>query len=340
MSARKMTKKTTKDESEVIEGVIVNNDKVTKDPEINQDKFYKLLSDFDIDINATPEKQLKAAVADSNDLTYLAFRAGLRLIHTKQQCAHGEFEKLLEKANYTTQKASELMAMGRMITSATPKEINQIIKLPKTKLAGFARLEYSTLSETLADERAFSELSDMSVRDFNKRIKNLSTELDTRNKKIQQLSDQLQSKKIIDKDQPDYFDMIRQESNAAATKITLSCDDLQGLTDELEKAIQTGDPELAKFNALAAASLFTQSRAAAAHALRVFRTIETQFEHIVNLDDGLPADAVFTDAEIDQAIVTRSDLTVDHKQAQIIREHERLAKKPRKRGGQKKPKSL
>lgn len=310
------------------------------------DKSIQLAEEMELNLSLTSNQLMSSAVNCMNSAAKMIVEAGLFLQKVKSECEHGEFATLCGKHGFTKQRAWEAIRYAQLAASLPKPKRNQILELPKKKVLALASLEPETVEQALDDQDFVDDIASMSYGDLRDRVKKLESNnadllLDKETLKLQtkDLKATINNKKR-ESGLPDYVEVVRHESNALATQIMMCSDSLNSLLSDLSTAIETGDPNLAKFNALGAASLLTQTRAATAHLLHTYQTLQTPLGSIANIDDELPADVIFSESEIQQSIVMRNEMTRNHEQDRIIRENEREAKKPRKRGAPKKIKKL
>ena len=309
------------------------------------DKSIQLAEEMELNLELTNNQLMSSAVNCFNSAAKMLVEAGLFLQKVKADCVHGEFTGLCEKHGFTKHKASEAMRYAQLAASLPKAKRNQILELPKKKVLALASIEPETVEQALDDQDFVDDIASMSYGDLRTRVKQLESknadlQVDNETLKIREkdLKATINNKKR-ESGLPDYVEVTRHESNALATQAMMCGDGLLSLLSDLSTAMETGDPDLAKFNALGAASLLTQARAATAHMLHIYQTLQDSLGGIASIDDELPADALFSEAEIQQAIVVRNEMTRNHEQDRIIRENEREAKKPRRRGAPKKNKA-
>jgi hypothetical protein len=125
-----------------------------------------------IDIGASLEMRLSAAVGRTNQALRLVVEAGLLFISAKAELKHGEFMPKLEELGVNPKRAHECMVFARA-AAALPDDLREaLMHQPKSKALALASADIEVLEDLLADDAA-GDLNALSVRELRQRIRDL-----------------------------------------------------------------------------------------------------------------------------------------------------------------------
>lgn len=305
------------------------------------DKVVTLAGELTINVESSTEELLDRGIKKTNSALRLVVEAGVNFLMAKSKVPHGEFEKLIKKKGVSSQRVSEAMNMARFAAKLPAKQRNSMLSMHKTKAQMLAHTDPEVI-ENLVDEDTdgqFEEINALSVRDLRNRIRQLEAqnadldiELDTVVTREKALKNKV-NKQLEHSEYPGFVVAARHESNALSDKALLCFDDIERLINEMAHMHEAGLNT--EHVSMAVATITIHVRSLMSKSAQLIQQLQASGIELPPLGD-FPSKLQYTDDEIVQAISDRRLMVDDLRQEALIREDEREAKKPRKRGAPKK----
>lgn len=122
-------------------------------------------------ITGDPAAQVAKAAFAINMATRMAVEAGYNLLAAKSACESGEFERVIEEAGFTSQRASEAMRRAKFMT-AQPEAVRvDLLSMAPTKLLLLASADSEVIEGLLEDGEDVQDLNALSFRELRAQLR-------------------------------------------------------------------------------------------------------------------------------------------------------------------------
>lgn len=305
------------------------------------DEARQLALDMGLNLSGVQGMLIQHAIDRANQSHVLEVEAGLFLLAAKSQCAHGEFQSLIEDYGFSYRRAAEWMAIANLTARLPIDERENVLMLGKKKLLLLSQTEPEILGQLLLEGKGF-DIKEAKLGETRRRIAELTaanaqtsvelkkTELE--NEKLQaQLQAAVKSRADTSDIVPPHVSDIRLETAALYKKAELSIDGIARLTPDIHLLDDEWALSSARSAFAALQGLIAQAKGVAAELHRTYGA---------DLDGDTSTMERLTQKELFKCATEYKELVGEHEHEAALRAYERDLDKPKGKGRPKAPPKL
>ncbi len=318
----------------------VDKKRLTPESGVEQDLIERIVSEgqmLEINLPESTEDLKTWLIERENQVARESARMGFGYLALKSQIPHGEFKAWLDNNNLAERRVYELINVAKMLLNLPERDKRKLLNAKKSQLIELARMPAESIEE-ISEAGQLDDLLCLPVKELAKKLRNTETELDTQRTENKELKARLKKERATSP-LPDFVVVTRHESNAMSEQALLNIDGLSQLAGDLVGLHQgAGDKsdEYERYLQMSATTLSTHLAAVIAKANSTLNLLRHNLPP--ELITPISGDLLYSDSELEDAIIDRADLVREHEQQSQIRANEREMNKPRGRGRPAKPK--
>ncbi|WP_265216112.1 hypothetical protein [Herbaspirillum lusitanum] len=289
---------------------------------------------FGLDMDMPLEQRMDRAVRHLSTSAQYMLAAGIDLLSLREECAHGEFLKMLEEQGVEERAAYRAIQYTQFLLSRSESERDKLLGLPKSHVLAIASADPEVIDDLLQSDD--KELAGLSVRELRTTIKDLSArktdiavQLEKSELEVERLNGivkQLREARVkTGGDVPVPVQDMRLECAALYKKAELSVDDMESLI----KRFLAEEMEFIDWKDAVARHLVAALSALHARTGGLLSQLGSSFGPAAGV---LEITDVFSPEEVLRCGQEYKTLTEEHKHEQTVREWEREMERPAKAG--------
>lgn len=195
-----------------------------------------------ISLDGSMDMLVSRAVMSINQAALRAVEAGYLLLKVKTSVGHGQFLALVESAGLSTQRASEMMRMAKVLTMAPEAQRASLLEMPKKKVIALAGADQAVL-EALMEDGA-DKIDALSVRELKAEIKSMKKALvevqvqrDTAEAELTTVRKKLHGREQRDDGVPNVVADTRQEIAVLGRQLEMGVQSMASIAQDLDNEL-------------------------------------------------------------------------------------------------------
>lgn len=226
------------------------------------------ISGIEVALPADIEDRWRYAIDKTNMSAISAAQAGYALLCIKEELGHGEFVLELDKRGLKNTVSKNNMRIAKLLMEMPENIQKSLTQMSKSQLVVIAKLEPEQI-EMLAESDDFDELSQLSVRELDRKLRRTEMQSRLKDIKIEELEESALAAKHKSNKWPEPVLHVREEAALANLHICNQADELERLMDEMRsmnfQVSLDKNPEVQQTQLNAAASQVWQAVVTAAN---------------------------------------------------------------------------